>query len=98
MANGNEYDVTAIAFLFEGERIASGVGESRILIWDTGSGEQFGVLSGHTGTVTALSKCEKLNCLVSGSWDGSVRLWDLKEEKELAKYTGHKTEVTLGLC
>lgn len=33
--------------------------------------------------------------LVSGSWDGTCRVWDIKNDKEILKLEGHSHAVTV---
>ncbi|KAI0318002.1 WD40-repeat-containing domain protein [Amylostereum chailletii] len=49
-------------------------------VWDMLTGEEIGRLRGHTGTVKAV-QVEDHICL-TGSEDGSVRLWDLRRVEE----------------
>lgn len=35
------------------------------------------------------------NRLVSGSWDGTCRVWDIKNDKEILKLEGHSHAVTV---
>lgn len=51
-------------------------------------------LKGHTDKVTALSWCQKRQILYSGSWDNSIRSWDLElPDKELLIFKGHEQSV-----
>jgi WD40 repeat protein len=48
-----------------------------IKIWDTESGKQVQELRGHGGSIARLEFSADGLSLLSGSWDGSVILWDL---------------------
>ena len=52
---------------------ATGGSDNNVVIWSTDSMAALGTLSGHTGTVSCLDS--KINTLVSGSYDASVRVW-----------------------
>ena len=39
------------------------------------------LLSGHEGPVSSVSFCPSRSLLVSGSWDKTLRLWDVFEQK-----------------
>jgi hypothetical protein len=72
----------AVAMTLDGKIIASsGVqkgdkDEGLIQIWDLASGARRRSLQGHTAYVSCLAFFRN-GWLVSGSWDGTVRLWDL---------------------
>ena len=57
--------------------------ESRIQLWDVGTGEDLGTLSGHTEPIETLVFSHDGKTLASGSEDGTVLLWDW--EKVIAK-------------
>ncbi len=50
-------------------------------------------LDGHTGPVLALALSKDAKQLLSSGNDGTVRLWDLKEYKEVRQFQGHKDAV-----
>ncbi|XP_037348225.1 F-box and WD repeat domain containing protein 10B isoform X2 [Talpa occidentalis] len=49
---------------------------------------------GHAGTVHALILCEEGNFLLSGSYDLSIRYWDLKSGACVRIFTGHQRTIT----
>ncbi|CAD8184322.1 unnamed protein product [Paramecium pentaurelia] len=46
-------------------------------------------LDGHSGTVLSVCFSPDGNTLASGSWDNSIRLWDVKTGQQKAKLDGH---------
>uniref|UniRef100_A0A8C9JZZ1 F-box domain-containing protein n=1 Tax=Panthera tigris altaica TaxID=74533 RepID=A0A8C9JZZ1_PANTA len=52
------------------------------------------VFQGHAGSVRALFLCEKKNFLLSGSYDLSIRYWDLKSGACIRIFNGHQGTVT----
>src|SRR5579859_3326990 len=50
-------------------------------------------LTGHTGTVYRLAISRDGQLLVSGSVDGTVKVWDLSTGKEVRTLTGHESSV-----
>lgn len=64
-----------------GERLAVGADNGQVFIWDfaSGNGSEPGdplILAGHDRTVARVAFHPTLNLLMSGSWDGTTRLWD----------------------
>jgi WD40 repeat protein len=52
------------------------------------------VLTGHTSQVVAVAVAPDASWLASGSWDGTVRIWDAATGRERATLTGHTGQVT----
>nr|XP_055112282.1 F-box and WD repeat domain containing protein 10B isoform X4 [Symphalangus syndactylus] len=54
---------------------------------------------GHAGSVQALFLCEEENFLLSGSYDLSIRYWDLKSGACIRIFSGHQGTITcMDLC
>lgn len=64
-------------------RLGARVEDLTIKVWDLAGG-QAQELQGHTGKITGLAFASNGRLLVSGSNDGTVRLWDLQSGKEIA--------------
>jgi WD40 repeat protein len=84
--------ITALAASLDGKLVAVGCKEHLIDIWSLDSRKLIHTLRGHAESVGALvfSPIDP-NCLVSGSYDGDLRVWDLKTEfsvLELRQHTG----------
>eukprot|EP01117_Protostelium_nocturnum_P017554 TRINITY_DN7167_c0_g1_i1.p1 TRINITY_DN7167_c0_g1~~TRINITY_DN7167_c0_g1_i1.p1 ORF type:complete len:469 (-),score=150.45 TRINITY_DN7167_c0_g1_i1:402-1808(-) len=98
--NGHKNWVLYVAWSPDGEKVASGGNDCEIRIWDPVEGKQIGVpLSGHKKYVTSISweplhKNAECNRLVSGSKDGSVKVWDLVLSRCLFSMTSHTMNVT----
>ena len=71
-----------IAFSADGRVAARGVGHV-IKLSDPVSGTELGQLSAHTSDVTSVAFSSDGNLLVSGAQDGSVRVWRVKQNKEV---------------
>ncbi len=90
MHQGNEYDVSAIAFSPDGDRVAS----RRWREPDQGLGrrnrEAIETLDAHSEPVTCLA-FDASGRPISGSWDDTLRLWHGGEDLTLS---GHEADIT----
>jgi hypothetical protein len=50
---------------------------------------ELGVLTGHIDSIWGVAFSPDGQLLASGSWDKTVRLWDVKSQQEIAQLTGH---------
>ncbi|KAG8939641.1 hypothetical protein FRC03_006148 [Tulasnella sp. 419] len=69
-------DVNTVAYSPDGETIATGGDDCRVIIWDSRTGSQIHVLEGHSSWVWAVAFSPNGRLLVSGSADKSVRIWN----------------------
>ena len=68
-------------------------------VWDTRSGRDLGVMPSdsqrpvHMGVIAALARSQDGRVLASGSWDHSIRLWDIGQRRLIGALQGHFNEV-----
>ncbi|KAL3828101.1 hypothetical protein ACJIZ3_016903 [Penstemon smallii] len=78
--------VTTCTWDREGKRIAGGIGDGSIQIWNVkagwGSRPDIYVANGHTDDITGLKFSSDGLLLLSRSFDGSLKIWDLRQMKE----------------
>lgn len=89
--------VTALAFSEDGKSFASGDAGKIIKLWDLATQKERVTITGHKNTINALTFAPVGTpiygmCLASGSADGTIRLWNPNNGKELALFTTGHTE------
>ena len=85
LGKGNLHD---IKYTPDGNRIAVAT-DIGIWIYDVQTGKELTLLTGHTERVTSLGFPADGRFLASGSFDGTVRLWDIDTGKQTAVFAGH---------
>ncbi len=78
----NEFDLSS-----DGETIA-GIVDSEFFLWDLKTGRQKGSFVGHESRIRCIRFLPGDQLLITGSEDGSIRLWDRQTGKEIAKRDG----------
>ena len=88
--------IYALAFSESG-RIATSYGgqggeleDNVIRIWDVTTGATLAVLAGHSKVVLDLSFSPDSRSLLSGAWDGFVKIWDVESCKEIIASFKHE--------
>ena len=89
----------AVAVTPDGRRAVSASWDDTLRVWDLESGQKIRTLVDHTvwahsvvvtleGPVLAVAVTADGRRAVSGSYDNTLRLWDLESGKEIAAFTG----------
>ncbi len=60
--------------------------DASVRVWDATTGQQAIALQGHTNTVDSVRFLPDGQQLLSASWDGTIRLWDLETGGEARRY------------
>ena len=79
-----------IKFAPDGNRVAVAT-DIGIWIYDAHTRKELALLTGHTGRVTAIDFPADGRFLASGSFDGTVRLWNIDTGEQTAVFTGHRS-------
>ena len=75
---GHTQNVDSVAFSPDGSILASsGSDDDTILLWDVNTGELLETFEGHTQGVDSVAFSPDGSILASGSWDGTIHLWDI---------------------
>ncbi|XP_059626113.1 uncharacterized protein LOC132269099 [Cornus florida] len=86
LARPGRTPVTTCAWDREGKRIAGGIGDGSIQIWSLkpgwGSRPDVHVQNGHSDDITGLKFSSDGRILLSRSFDGSLKVWDLRQMKD----------------
>ncbi len=76
--------ISRIAFSPDGRRLAGVTRTDRfVVVWDAATGRGLFSLRGHTETVASLTFSPDGHRLASGSWDNTVKVWDLNNPPEV---------------
>ena len=75
-------NLTSLAVNKSGKLAAIGYRQGEIVIWDLQQSKAIQILPGHTAAITDLHFDEKDKFLISGSYDRSIRLWQLDKLQE----------------
>jgi WD40 repeat protein len=103
---GHQSGVFAVAISPDGHFALSGGSDDSMILWDIDVGRKLKSFHGHKSTVSCVAflypsgkshRGEKPRTFprlaLSGSWDKTVRLWDLQEAREVRCFFGHTENV-----
>ena len=80
---------------YSGEIVAAGSLDTyNIFVWSLKTGDLIDVLNGHTGPVSCLAFSHINDILVSGSWDNTVKMWELYTKKGISETYEHNSKIT----
>ena len=87
------YSPSSMAYSPDGTILASGGWDRAIRLWDTATGEDIKILTGHRSGVRSLAFSPDGKILASGSYDDTVRLWDVDTGETLHTLAEHTDRV-----
>src|SRR4051812_6152000 len=98
-ADAHRMPVSAVAFSWDGSRLATAGEDKRIHLWDlrTGPGDVSlslaGTLEGHKDRICGLAWHPDNRRLFSAAWDTTVRVWDVLAKEPIILLNYHATQV-----
>jgi WD40 repeat protein len=92
----DDFGPSSMAFSPRDKTLFVGLSNGNIEHWDVRTRRKIGVLIGHKGYVNGLAFSPDGQYLASGSWDNTVRLWNMTTPKPNCVHTfiGHANKVT----
>jgi len=88
-----EKHVLCLAYSPDGTVLASGSLDHTVSFWDSDTGRQLGVLSGHTARIRDVIYHPDGQRLFSASDDGTIRIWDADSKETIRTLSGHSGPV-----
>lgn len=81
--------------LINDKTIAAGSYDNKIYIFNLSTGRVANTFQAHDDAITSIEYIESMSSIVSGSWDGLVKLWDVREKpKAVHSFEDHEEQVT----
>lgn len=93
--NISEYAVDTVKFNSNGDWIALGVsGAGQLLVWEWQSEQYIMKQQGHSNVMSSLAYSSDGNFLVTGSYDGKIKVWNVSNGFCTLTFTEHTSGVT----
>ncbi|MBE9007629.1 serine/threonine protein kinase [Fortiea sp. LEGE XX443] len=86
---GHASDVNSVAFVPNGQTLASGSDDKTIKLWNLATGKEIHTLKGHLKWIWAIASTPDGKILASGSADKTIKLWNLSTTEEIRTLKGH---------
>jgi WD40 repeat protein len=85
--------VASLALSADGQKLAAGIANNAIRLWNLADAAPLRTLAGHTAAVEAVAFSPDGTILASGDQRGTIKLWDVAGGRELRTLTGHTSWV-----
>lgn len=94
MWQAHSSDVCAMQFDQTGKKLISGGNDKLVKIWDTGSGQEIGVLRGCTSSILCCKYSPNHAFVCAAGNDCQLHLWNIKTQRQIRVYNGHSNKIT----
>jgi WD40 repeat protein len=88
--------VLSCNFSPDGRRIAAGLSNGNVRLWDRSTGSPAGCFEGHTDYVLLCAFLPSREWLLTGGWDGSLKIFDYQEQQVKFALSGHRGQIKAG--
>lgn len=93
--DGHTQRVRALTFSCDSKTLASAGDDRQVKLWDTQTWKAKGILPKRPGRILSIAFCGKgCDSLAIGSSDNLIRVWDLRERRQLYRLVGHTGSIT----
>ncbi len=95
--SGHRNEVTYVTFRSEDNLLVSGDESGKIIFWEATTGKKLRELNIHTDKVTHLEFSTKGRLLASASYDGTIKVYDLKRKRIKQTFKNSSTDAYDGV-
>ncbi|MBC7773412.1 MAG: protein kinase, partial [Pyrinomonadaceae bacterium] len=95
IGDGRDAQVHSLALADADSVLICGTASGRAEVWDTARWEHLGALSGHKGVIHCIGTSPDGTRVATGSFDTTVRVWDIRTRSELLLLPAHLYQVLL---
>jgi len=85
-------EIIEVSFSPDNRFVLLGDGTGNVYIWDIVNEKEFIILTGHQGSISSITFVNEVQFL-SGSTDGSIKLWDIHTGELIRTFRGHLNEI-----
>jgi serine/threonine protein kinase len=100
---GHSFFVNSVTLSWDGKILASGSSDNKIKLWQVSTGKEIRTLAGHTNPVSSLAfnpippiafdTGGLRGTMASGSWDNTIKIWELNAGNEICTLNEHSNYV-----
>jgi translation initiation factor 3 subunit I len=84
--HGHKRPLTQVKFNLDGDLLFTSSKDAQLCVWSSKTGKHIGSFEGHGGAVSSFDVTYDSKYLVSGAWDGYVRVFEVSSGALLASF------------